>query len=133
MSQISPNGRYIAYVSNESGPQQIYVRPFPDPTLKWQISIDGGFAPRWSAGGTQLFYKAGSALFAVDVSTSGAFTASRPRQLIETPNLIGGLQLHQYDVFPDGQRFVMIDRGDGPRDTIRIVRNWDAPFRKAAE
>ncbi len=133
MSQISPNGRYIAYVGNESGAQQIYVRPFPDPTLKWQISTDGGWAPRWSADGTQLFYKAGSALFAVDVSTLGAFTASRPRQLFETPNLTGGLQIHQYDVFPDGQRFAMIDRGDGSRDAIRIVQNWDAPFRNAAE
>jgi Tol biopolymer transport system component len=127
-SQISPNGRYIAYVSNELGSQQIYVRSFPDTTSKWQISIDGGWAPRWSADGTQLFYKRDSALFAVDVSTSGGFTAGRPRQLFETPNLIGGVQLHQYDVFPDGQRFVMIDRAE-PRDTIRIVQNWAAPFR----
>jgi serine/threonine protein kinase/Tol biopolymer transport system component len=128
MSQISPNGRYIAYVSNELGSHQLYVRSFPDPTLKWQISTERGWAPRWSADGTQLFYKQGSALFAVDVSTSGAFTAGRPRQLFETPNLEGGIQIHQYDVFPDGQRFVMIDRGK-PRDTIRIVQNWDAPFR----
>jgi serine/threonine-protein kinase len=132
-SQISPNGRYIAYRSNESGQHQIYVRPFPEPSARWQVSTNGGAAPRWSADGTQLFYTQESALIAVDVSTSDAFTAGRPQQLFETPNLDGGLQIHPYDVIPGGQRFVMIDRGDGSQDTIRIVQNWDAPLRSATK
>ena len=129
MSQISPNGRYAAYKSNEAGRAEIYVRPFPEGSAKWQVSTNGGSAPRWAADGTQLFYTEGSALMAVDVSTSGDFTATRPQPLFATPNLLGGLQRHHYDVLPDGQRFVMIDRPDAGRHTVRIVEHWDAPLR----
>ena len=129
MSQISPNGRYAAYRSNEAGRAEIYVRPFPEGSGKWQVSTNDGRAPRWAADGTRLFYTEGSALMAVDVSTSGTFTAGRPQRLFDTPNLLGGFQIHNYDVLPDGQRFVMIDRPDAGRHTVRIIENWDAPLR----
>jgi len=130
MSQISPNSRYLAYRSNESGRMEIYVRPFPEGSGKWQVSTNGGHAPRWAASGTELFYHEGTTLMAVDVSTSGTFTSGRPQRLFETPNLGESFQIHPYDVFPDGKRFLMIDRDtSAAASTVRIVENWDAPFR----
>jgi serine/threonine-protein kinase len=130
MSQISPNSRYLAYRSNESGRQEIYVRPFPEGSGKWQVSTNGGHAPRWAANGTELFYHEGTTLMAVDVSTSGTFTSGRPQRLFETPNLGESFQIHPYDVFPDGKRFLMIDRDtSAAANAVRIVENWVAPIR----
>jgi serine/threonine-protein kinase len=129
MSQISPNSRYLAYRSNESGRQEIYVRPFPEGSGKWQVSTNGGHAPRWAANGTELFYHEGTTLMAVDVSTSGTFTSGRPQRLFETPNLGESFQIHPYDVFPDGKRFLMIDRDtSAAANAVRIVENWVAPI-----
>ena len=67
---------------------------------------------------------------AADVSTSGTFAVGRPQRLFESNNLQQGGATHRYDVFPDGQRFLMIDRDtDAAQDTVRIVENWDEPFR----
>lgn len=125
MSQISPNSRYLAYRSNESGRQEIYVRPFPEGSAKWQVSTNGGHAPRWAADGTELFYREETALMAVRISTSGTFTSGRPQRLYETPNVAELFNIHPYDVFPDGKRFVMIARdASAATPTVRIVENW---------
>ena len=129
--QVSPDGRYLAYRSNESGRQEVYVRPFPEGSGKWQVSTNGGVGPRWAVDGTELFYSEGTTLMAVDVSTSGTFTVGRPQRLFESNNLQQGGLAHSYDVFPDGQRFLMINRDtDAAQDTVRIVENWDEPFRE---
>ncbi|MDA1234148.1 MAG: protein kinase [Acidobacteria bacterium] len=128
--QISPDRRYLAYRSNESGRPEVYVRPFPEGSGKWQVSTNGGVDPRWAVDGRELFYSEGTTLMAVDVSTSGTFTVERPQRLFESNSLQQGGPTHRYDVFPDGQRFLMIDRDtDAAQDTIRIVENWDEPFR----
>ena len=130
MSQISPNSRYVAYRSNESGRQEIYVRPFPEGSAKWQVSTNGGHAPRWAANGTELFYREETTLMAVAVSTSGAFTFGRPQRLFETPSLAELFNIHPYDVLPDGKRFLMIDRdANAAAPTVRIVENWAAAIR----
>ncbi len=137
-AQISPDGRFVAYMSDESGSYQIYVRPFPDGPGKWQVSVDGGVQPRWRSDGKELYYVGGEdALMAVSVSTGSTFTRGQPQQLFESPDLFLGnlaLQGAQYDVSSDGERFVTVapvEDGDEeaapPR--IRIVENWYEEFR----
>jgi hypothetical protein len=96
----------------------------------WRVSTNGGGDPRWAVDGTELFYSVGTTLMAVDVSTSGTFTVGRPQRLFESNNLqLGGVG-HRYDVFPDGKRFLMINRDtDAAQGTVRIVQNWYEEFR----
>jgi len=109
---FSPDGRWIAYHSNETGRTEVFVRPFPARGGKWQISVDGGSYPRWSRDGRKLYYRLDNAIYEVDVDGAGAsFRAETPLKLIEGPFLslsLGGLTLADYDVHPDGERFVMM-------------------------
>src|SRR5262245_50213828 len=76
--QISPDGEWLAYASNESGTQQVYVQPFPGPGGKIQISTDAGNWPRWARNGRELFYRNGDKMMAVEIDTKPAFRAGRP-------------------------------------------------------
>lgn len=128
--QVSPDGRYLVYRSNESGRPEVYVRQFPEGAGKWQVSTNGGANPLWAADGTELFYSEGTTLMAVDVSTSGTFTVGQPQRLFDSNSLLQVGAARSYDVFPDGQRFSMIDRNlDASLSAVRIVENWDEPFR----
>ncbi len=100
-ARFSLDGRWVAYHSNDSGRPEVFVRPFPGPGPKWQISTDGGSEPRWSRSGRELFYREGDKIMIVDVETRPAFHPSRPRTLFEAKFLFS------YDVAPDG-RFLMI-------------------------
>src|SRR5262249_9638205 len=105
---FSPSGRYIAYQSTESGRSEIYVRPFPGPGGKTQVSTEGGIEPVWSRDGKELFYRQGDKLMAVDVHTESTFTAGVSRKLFEghyVPSVTGGAG---YDVSPEGTRFLMV-------------------------
>jgi serine/threonine-protein kinase len=106
---ISPDGRWLAYESDESGQYQIYVRPFPQVDGgRWQISPAGGTRPVWARNGRELFYlDPGRHLLAVPVQTSPAFSPGNPAKLFDTPYLTPNNGV-TYDVSPDGQRFVMI-------------------------
>jgi len=89
-AQLSPNGRYIAYSSTETGTNQVYVETFPEHQGKWQISTDAGFQPQWRADGKELFYLTGAKMVSVAVSTaSGEFQAGIPQPLFDTPDLPG--------------------------------------------
>jgi serine/threonine protein kinase len=126
--EVSPDGRWLAYQSNEGGENQIYVRPFPDVNSgRWQVSPAGGIKPVWARNGRELFYLAGRSLMAVPVQTAATFTAGTPIKLFEGPYFVG-LGGRSYDVSLDGQRFVVIKETpeeDQPRaDTIAIVLNW---------
>jgi serine/threonine protein kinase/Tol biopolymer transport system component len=137
--QFSPDGRYLAYHSSESGRFEVYVRPFPLAPGKWQISTGGGLYPRWSADGTELFYVEGSTLTAVPVTTSPNFAPGQPQGLFASSSLSPVTTRRNwapYDVFPDSQRFVAVapvDDGDQQEPTvapkIRIVLNWAEEFR----
>ena len=132
--EISPDGRWLAYESNESGQPQIYVRPFPNvDTGKWQISTASGTKPLWARSGRELFFlDASDRLTVVPVQTSPAFSAGNPAKLFDTAYFAGGgLSGRTYDVSPDGKRFLMIKdaRDADPRSTtapasIVVVLNW---------
>ncbi len=126
-ARFSPDGRWVAYTSNESGQYEIYVQPYPGPGPKWQISTDGGFDPRWSRSGRELFYRQGIKLMAVDVELKPTFRAGRPRALFEGPYLHEGIDVGTtYDVSPDGTRFLMInpDPAESGPAQVKVVLNW---------
>jgi hypothetical protein len=132
---ISPDGRWIAYASNESGRSEVYVQPFPDLGSRHQISTDGGTAPAWSRDGGELFYTTtetfgGQAsltrMMAVAVATAPSFAASRPRMLFEGRYGATGI-VRPYDVSPDGQRFLMVkqkERTPIAASQMILVQNW---------
>jgi serine/threonine-protein kinase len=108
---LSPNGRFLAYNSNESGVDQVYVRPFPNvDEWKQPVSIDVGIEPVWGRDGRELFYRKGvdGALVAVEVETEGAFRIGRETILFPAGQYLASGQHQNYDVSPDGQRFVML-------------------------
>ncbi len=132
--RFSPDGRWIAYCSNESGQNEIYVQAYPGPGPKILISTEGGSDPTWKRTGGELYYRSGDKMMAVTVGTGPAFTAGKPRLLWErhynqgTNSMCGapGPSSSNYDVTSDGQRFLMIQEGDqdAPATEIRVVVNW---------
>jgi len=121
---VSPNGRWLAYVSDESGRQEVYVRPFAAPGTRWPISPDGGSDPVWARNGTDLFYRNGDRMMSATlaVTSDESFSAMKPRALFEAKTLSGEMS---YDVTPEGE-FLMIEPGesDTPPAQINVVLNW---------
>ena len=114
--RFSPDGKWLAYVSDESGRNDVYVQPFPGPGPKWLVSTDGGIDPVWSKDGRELFYRRDDQMMAVSVAPKGEFSAGRPRRLFEI-RFDAGDNGPNYDVSPDGNWFVMprSDQGRGAR------------------
>ncbi len=125
---LSPDGRWLAYTSNESGRFEVYVQPFPGAGARSRISRDGGTEPVWARNGKELFFRQGDSLMAVAMVNGAA--VSGPQLLVSAPTLratTGGRP--NYDVTTDGQRFVMIRlEPDGPR--IQVVLNWADELRR---
>ncbi|HEX9724139.1 MAG TPA: hypothetical protein VGC53_07630, partial [Vicinamibacteria bacterium] len=124
---LSPDDRWLAYVSNESGREEIYVTPFPGPGGKLQISTEGGTEPLWSRDGRELFYRSGEKMMAVAISLEPELTPGKATLLFEgryQTGLVGANPASNYDVARDG-RFVMIraEEGSGPPQ-INVVLNW---------
>ena len=124
--RFSPDGRFIAYASDESGRIEIYVRSYPGPGGKWQISSEGGSEPVWNPKGRELFYRAGNKMMAVDVTVQPTFSAGKPRTLFEGPYLPTPRSFPDYDVSPDGQRFLMLKPSEQTSSLTQIVvvQNW---------
>jgi serine/threonine-protein kinase len=125
--EFSPDGRWIAYASNESGRYEIYVRPFPGPGMKYPVSSEGGTQPLWARDGNQLFYRWQDQVWSVDVQTDGGFVASKPRMLFEHPGCQTSGPIRSYDLSHDGQRFLMVrleQRKPTPVTEIILVLNW---------
>ncbi|OFV96738.1 MAG: hypothetical protein A3H28_01605 [Acidobacteria bacterium RIFCSPLOWO2_02_FULL_61_28] len=125
--RISPDGRWMVYMSDESGRREIYVRSFPGPGGKWQISSDGGQEPVWNPSGREIYYRNGNKMMAVNMETGSGFSASKPRVLFEGPYQLAQLTGAQYDVSPDGQRFLMlkpVESKAGAPTQINVVLNW---------
>ncbi len=128
--EISPDGRWLAYQSSESGPSQIHVRPFPNvDTGHWQISVNGGTRPVWARSGRELFYLDGAgAVTSVPVQTAPNFSAGASTKLFDGPYFTAFAN-RTYDVTPDGQRFLMIkdnvslDETSTPPSFV-VVLNW---------
>jgi Protein kinase domain/WD40-like Beta Propeller Repeat len=119
--EFSPDGRWLAYYSNESGQEEVWVRPYPGPGGRWQISKDGGRAPLWSKDGKQLFYRKADQVWVADVRTEGGFLPGKPRLLFEQAGLEG------WDLWPDGQGFLMVKTEEAeplPVTEMILVQNW---------
>ena len=141
-AKFSPDGRWIAYASDESGKAEVYVQAFPGPGPKVQISTAGGFDPVWRRSGGELYYRSANKMMAVSMTTSPEIRASAPRQLWEGDYSSGaasscgmpGVSSSNYDVTPDGQRFLMVRDDDGGFAGTRVVvvLNWAEELRELA-
>jgi Tol biopolymer transport system component len=135
--QFSPDGRWVAYVSDESRRgHEVFVQSFPAGAGKFLVSSNGGVQPRWRRDGKELFYiAADGVLMAVDVKTSPAFQAGVPHALFD-PEIPGGGSaqfVFRYDVAPDGQRFLVNTEGQSlaaPVEPITVVLNWTAELKR---
>src|SRR5262249_198940 len=139
-SKISPDGKWLAYTTNDSGTYQIVVQSFPDPTGgKWQITSQGGIEPKWRRDGRELYYLAlDGKLMAVAISIKGEKTleAGTPMPLFDTPLNIQRGQLprtHRYDVAPDGRFLLAIPKATAANPPVIAVMNWTAGLEKKHE
>jgi Tol biopolymer transport system component len=132
--KISPDGRWMAYTSNESGRAEVYVRPFPEVNKdKWQVSTSGGNSPLWSRDGRELFYRNGDSFLMVAVEIEPNFSPGKPIFLFKGTYASGFPNQHTlWDIHPNGKKFLMIKPvinaekapiAETPRK-INIVVNW---------
>jgi dipeptidyl aminopeptidase/acylaminoacyl peptidase len=132
--RLSPDGRWVAYTSNESGSVEVFVQGFPEPGGRTLISTSGGVEPVWSRDGRELFYLDGDAMMAVEVKTSPTFAAGAPRMLFEGRYVLSPTSIAGYDVSADGQRFLRVQpmHPDLPTNQIQVVLNWFEELRSVA-
>lgn len=142
-AKFSPDGAWIAYVSNESGNPEVYVQPFPGPGPKVQLSKNGGFDPVWRRAGGEIYYRNDDKMMAVSIDTSSGVRASAPRVLWQAPAAswsgvgrysegsgsscgMPGVTASNYDVTADGRRFLMVRDEDAAiaEKKIVVVVNW---------
>jgi Tol biopolymer transport system component len=130
MPIFSPDGRWLAYTSDESGRLEVYVQPFPGRGGKWQISPEGGSQPIWGPDGKELFYIAiDNKLMAVAVHTASGFEAGTPRALFDTH--LKSLAGRKFDIAPDGTRFLLNSMiGEVKANPMTLVQNWAAELTK---
>lgn len=121
---FSPDGDWIAYVSDEGGGPDLYVAPYPGPGEIEKISTDGGYQPVWSRDGKELFYRSGNEMMAATIETGPGLSVTGSKVLFEGHYLTG--YHRNYDVSSDGQRFLMIKEAEGqPAATqLAVVLNW---------
>lgn len=129
VAKFSPDSRYVAYLSDESGRDELYVRPFPKGDRQWTISRNGAAQPRWARHGRELFYVESAKLMAVPVQAGSGFSAGAPIPLFAHAGLAPWRDPN-YDVSADGQRFLIpeLGGGQGQRRLIHVVQNWFAEF-----
>jgi len=134
--RVSPDGRWLAYVSNESGRYEVYVQAYPEAGEKLTVSTEGGVEPLWSPDGRELFYRNFSKMMVVAVQTDPVFRSSRPRELFDRP-YVSAATLRTiattYDVAPDGRHFLMMEGGEeGGGNRLNVVLNWFGDLKRLA-
>ncbi len=125
MPSLSPDGQWLIYAGSESGRYEVYLKPFPGPSEAIQVSLDGGTEPAWSADGRRIYFRGDRKLMYAEVSRGASATITRRRMLF-ADTFDGDMPMphRNYDVMPDGRRFVMIAAtGDAAPETI-VVLNW---------
>lgn len=123
-AQFSPDGKWIAFTSDRSGQDEIYVMPFNGQENMIKISTDGGKHPVWARDSKELFYRNGNQMMAVPIQIDPTFNAGKPELLFEGSFSYGYLDWsYSYDISPDGQRFVMVKKGDTTVE-LNVVLNW---------
>jgi serine/threonine-protein kinase len=124
---FSPDGRWLAYSSNESEREEVYVQDFPSKSKKIQISSKGGNEPMWAKNGKQLYYRWQDQVWVVDVETRNGFAAGKPRLLFEKPGYAHANLVRRYDLSRDGQRFLMVkteQKQEAPVTEMILIQNW---------
>jgi len=127
---LSPDGRWMAYQSNESGQFEVYVRPFPDVNGgRWQVSSSGGSWPLWNPNGREFFYAGSEGMMAVPIETEPTFTQGPADLLFGLGPYLTGQPNRRIDIPPEGDRFLMLKTGGGSDETaettsIIVVQNW---------
>jgi len=138
--EFSPDGRWLAYVSNQSGRLEVYVQPYPGPGERHLISTNGGQQPAWSGNGRELFYVQGGGaaigvrkLMSVSIGTTPTFVAGTPETLFESDDLASAWG-RNYDVAPDGQRFLLTLNKEPPTNLapaqMILVQNWTEELKR---
>jgi Tol biopolymer transport system component len=124
--RFSPDGRSLAYVSNEAGRAEVFVRLLMEPAQRRQVSTDGGAEPVWARDGRQLFYRHGDKMMAVPIlASAAALRIGTPLELFDGKFVAGTLDEANYDVMPDGQRFLMIQpEPQSAARTVHVLTNW---------
>ncbi|MEO8227367.1 MAG: hypothetical protein ABI637_08030, partial [Gemmatimonadota bacterium] len=123
---LSPDGRWMAYASNESGSREVYVRPFPAvDSAKFAISTGGGLEPVWRRDGRELFFRSTRGeMYAVTVTPGPRFVHGSPHLLFARPEMALQDFYRSYDVHPDGTRFLMLSSGIGDANALNVIINW---------
>jgi Tol biopolymer transport system component len=124
---FSPDGRWLAYDSDESGRWEVYVQSFPDPRGKLHISTDGGSHPIWAPNRREIFYRNQDKMMAVAVRTQPEFASGQPQVLFE---VVYEEFVSFYDVLPDGEHFVMVQ--EEPQTRLHVVLNWSEELKRLA-
>jgi Tol biopolymer transport system component len=120
-ARVSPDGRWLAYDSNESGGVEVYVQSFPKSGHKVRVSSDGGFAPAWSRAGKELLYFSGDTMMSVPIEAGDDLRPGPPRPLLKlSAGVTGG------DGTADGERFLESAAAEAPHREIRLLINWAA-------
>jgi serine/threonine protein kinase/Tol biopolymer transport system component len=130
--RFSPDARFVAYESDESGTNEVYVQPFPPTGGKWQISVGGGNEVAWRGDGRELYYvNVEGALLAVPVALSAnGFSAGVPSTLFDVGRRGGSAGTGRYDVTTDGRRFLVRQVAQPPRQPLMVMLNWSAALKK---
>ena len=123
---VSPDSKWIAYESAETGQVEIYVQPYPGPGGKWQVSSGGGYRPRWSPDGKEIFFRSGDAMMAASVETHPYFTSNTAHVLFTGHYAHAGR-----DYEADGRRFLMMKSADQKGSaSLQVVLNWTRELKK---
>jgi Tol biopolymer transport system component len=129
-AQVSRDGRWVAYISDESGKNRVYVRPFPGYGAKTQISIEAGVQPRWSRDGRELYYRdpERNQLMAVPIQSGSEFRAGSPSALFELGDVL-------WDAAPDGRRFLVVNKPEtsAREGEMQVVVNWFEEIRQKVQ
>jgi len=132
-ARFSPDGKWLAYSSMESGTYQVYVTPFPGPGGKWQVSNEGGWFPQWRRDGRELFYVSSldDKIMSAEVKENGStFEVGAVRPLFEIRPYFGMFTANLFDVTPDGQRFIVAYDAQQSNTALTLVANWPALLKK---
>ena len=130
--RISPDGRWLAYTSRESGRNEVYVQAFPALGNKTQVSTKGGSQPVWARNGKELFYRGEGKVMAVTVTPGESFAITLPKALFADQYLNPAAKHTSYDVSRDGKRFLMLQSGTQNRTSLNVVFNWFEEVKRLA-
>ena len=129
LPSLSPDGRWLAYESNELGQSEVYVQSYPSPTTRVQVSRDGGGRPMWTSSGDTLLFLAGSALMSSSIATRPELRAGVPRLVLDDPLVGGRVGTKPFAVAPDGRILAVKEDSSVRSDHVVVVQNWLAEVR----